>query len=48
MNFNIITKNCAADPGIGFLTKSILKPYGRATAMPIAWELRMKTFTFKS
>ena len=32
-------KNHAADPEIGFLTKSILKPYSRATAMPPAWEL---------
>ena len=39
MNLRIITKNHAADPEIGFLTKSILKPYGRATAMPPAWEL---------
>ena len=28
MNLRIITKNHAADPEIGFLTKSILKPYG--------------------
>ena len=40
MNLRIITKNRAADPEIGFLTKSILKPYGRTTAMPTAWELR--------
>ena len=40
MNFRIITKNRAADPEIGFLTKSILKSYGRATAMPTAWKLR--------
>ena len=33
INSRIITKNHAADPGIGFLTKSILKPFGRATAM---------------
>ena len=26
----------AADPEIGFLTKSISKPYGRATTMPPA------------
>ena len=39
MNFRIITKNHAADPEIGFLTKSISKPNGRATAMPTAWEL---------
>ena len=40
MNLRIITKNHAADPEKGFLAKSISKPYGRATAMPPAWELR--------
>ena len=35
----IIMKNLAADPEIGFLTKSISKPFGRATAMPTAREL---------
>ena len=40
MNLGIITKNHAVDPEKGFLTKSILKPYGRATAMPPAWELK--------
>ena len=35
----IKTKNHTADPEIGFLTKSISKPYGRATAMPTAWEI---------
>ena len=39
MNLRIITKNHAADPEIGFLTKSISKPNGRATAMLTAWEL---------
>ena len=39
INLKIITKNHAADPEIGFLTKSISKPNGRATAMPTAWEL---------
>ena len=39
INSRIITKNHAADPEIGFLTKSILKPYGLATAMPTAWKL---------
>ena len=43
MNLRIITKNHAADPEIGFLTKSIPKPYGHATAMPTAWELK-RTF----
>ena len=38
MNLRIITKNHAADPEKGFLTKSISKPYGGATAMPPAWE----------
>ena len=40
MNLRIITKNHAADSKMRFLTKSILKPYGRVTAMPPAWELR--------
>ena len=31
----------AADPEIEFLTKSIPKPYGRATAMSTAWELNV-------
>ena len=44
MNLRMITKNHAADPEIGFLTKSISKPYGRATAMPPASELRMLKF----
>ena len=39
MNLRIITKNRAADPEIGFLTKSILKHYGRGAAMPTAWKL---------
>ena len=39
MNLRIITKNHAVDPEKGFLTKSISKPYGRATAMPPAWKL---------
>ena len=39
MNLRIITKNHEADPGIGFLIKLISKPFGRATAMPPAWEL---------
>ena len=42
MNFRIILKNHAADPEKGFLTKSISKPYGHATAMPQAWELRQR------
>ena len=39
-NFRIITKNHAAATKIRFVTKSISKPYGRATAMPTAWELK--------
>ena len=39
INFRIITKNLAADPEIGFVTKSISKPYGRAMAMPPVLEL---------
>ena len=39
MNLRIVTKNHAADSEIGFLKKSISKPYGRATPMPPAWEL---------
>ena len=39
MNPRIITKIHAADQEIGFLIKSISKPYGRATAMPTAWGL---------
>ena len=41
MNFRILTKNHAAYPEIGFLTKSISKPYGRTTAMLPAWELNL-------
>ena len=35
-NLRIVTKNHEADPEKGFLTKSISKPYDRAT-----WELRV-------
>ena len=42
MNLRIITTYHAGDPKIRFLTKSILKPYGRATAMPPAWGLFSK------
>ena len=41
MNFRIITKNYENDPEIEFLTKSISKPYDRATVMPPAWELKI-------
>ena len=40
MNLRIITKSHAANLEIGFLTKSILKPYCRATAMSPALELK--------
>ena len=43
INSRIITKNHAADPRIGFLTKSISKLYGHATAMPKAWESTFDT-----
>ena len=39
IHLRIIKKNDEVGPEIWFLTKSILKPYGRATAMPTAWEL---------
>ena len=39
MNLRIITKKHAADPEIGFLTKSISKAYGRTTSIPPAWKL---------
>ena len=38
MNLSILKNNHAADLGIGCLTKSISKVYGRETAMPTAWE----------
>ena len=41
MKLRIITKNHAADPEIEFVTKSISKPFCRATAIPTAWELIM-------
>ena len=40
INLRIIIQNHAAVPEIGFLTKSISKPNGFATAMPTAWELK--------
>ena len=39
MNLRIITKNHAADREKGFLTKSVLKTYGREAAMPTSWDL---------
>ena len=38
INLSILTKNHTTNPETGFLAKSISKPYGRATAMPSAWE----------
>ena len=46
MNFRVIKKNHAADLEIRFLTKSILKPFGRTTVMPTAWELKMIILNF--
>ena len=48
MNLSIIPKNHAADPEIGFLTKSISKPHGRATTMPPARELIQSTYAIFS
>ena len=42
MNLRIITKNYAANPEKEFVTKSISKPYVRATAISTAWELNFK------
>ena len=39
MNLRMIKKNLETDPEIGYLTKSIPKPFGRRKAMPSAWEL---------
>ena len=41
MNLRLITENDAAYQEIGFLTKSISTPYGRAMVMPTAWKLRV-------
>ena len=38
MKLRLIKKNHAADTEIGFLKKSISKPFGRATAMSTALE----------
>ena len=46
MNLRIITKNHDTNLKIGFLTKSISRPYCRATAMPPAWELRVGSYGF--
>ena len=48
INLRIITKNHAADSKIGFLTKSILKPYGHGTFMPTAWKLILDTNIIQS
>ena len=47
MNLRIITRNHAADPEKGFLTKSISKPFGRTAAMPPAWEFKRQKFVSK-
>ena len=46
-NLRIITKKHAPDPEIRFVIKLILKPYGRTTAMPPAWELTRVGFLVK-
>ena len=46
MNLRIIKKNHAADPEKGFLTKSISKPYGPATSIPSAWELKFESIAY--
>ena len=40
MNLKKIIENQAGDTVIEFLTKLFSKPYGRAIAMPKAWELK--------
>ena len=45
MNLRIITKNHAADPEIGFLTKSISKANRCTTAIPTAWELSLEAIS---
>ena len=47
INFRIITKNNEADREIRFFTKSISKPYSRATVMPPAWELMINVSKIK-
>ena len=47
INLRIITKNRVADPEIGFLTKSISKPNGSATAMPTAVGVKEKIKPYK-
>ena len=44
INLRIIAKNHAADPQIEFLTKSISMSNDCATAMPIAWELKIEAW----
>ena len=46
MNLRIITKYHESDLEIRFLTKSILKPYGRETAKPPAWELNYDYYEY--
>ena len=46
INSRIIRENHSADPEIGFLTKSILKPFGHTAAMPTALELKMIILNF--
>ena len=46
INLRIKTNNPKADLYIRYLTKLILKPYGRNTAIPTAWELTRKLEIF--
>ena len=47
MNLKFKPKNHAADPEIQFLTKLILRPYGRAAFMPTALELMINSSKIK-
>ena len=46
MILSVRTINHAAAQEIGFFAKSISKPYGRAMAMPSAWDLIHRDFRF--
>ena len=47
INVRIITENHAADLELGFLTKSILKPFGRAVRVREGYK-NQNVFSFKS
>ena len=46
MDLRIIERNHAVDQEIGFLTKSISKPYDCVTAKPTAWEFKASQSLF--